>query len=156
MSWVVWLNDPQCKYTSWMHTIPVKCGCWPEQDLSGKEPLTIYPHGCPNFYNFLCENKMVSHPRGRVYSPDEVLNEIFADPDSDLDKNSGEEEYEGESSPEEHSSSEDNIEGIGKWCVGHSQWQQSTTTTTMWNWSWPVHGIYRRCNYCFFVKLEFY
>ena len=108
-------------YTSWMHTIPVKCGCWPEQDLSGKEPLTIYPHGCPNFYNFLCENKMASHPRGRVYSPDEVLNEIFADPDSDLDKNSGEEEYEGESSPEEHSSSEDNIEGIGNWCVGHMQ-----------------------------------
>ena len=57
---------------------------------------------------------MASHPRGRVYSPDEVLNEIFADPDSDLDKNSGEEEYEGEISPEEHSSSEDNIEGIGK------------------------------------------
>ena len=57
---------------------------------------------------------MASHPRGRVYSPDEVLNEIFADPDSDLDKNSGEEECEGESSPEEHSSSEDNIEGIGK------------------------------------------
>ena len=40
---------------------------------------------------------MASCPRGRVYSPDEVLNEIFADPDSDLDENSSEEEYEGES-----------------------------------------------------------
>ena len=55
---------------------------------------------------------MASRPCGRVYSPDEVLNEIFADPDSDLDENSSEEEYEGESFPEEHSSGEDNIEGI--------------------------------------------
>ena len=46
-----------------------------------------------------------------MYSPDEVLNEIFAVPDSDLDENSSEEEYEGESY-QEHSSDEDNIEGI--------------------------------------------
>ena len=55
---------------------------------------------------------MACRPRGRVYSPDEVLNDVFADPDSDLGENSSEEEYEGESSPEEHSSLEDNIEGI--------------------------------------------
>ena len=54
---------------------------------------------------------MASRPRGPVYSPDEVLNEIFADPDSDLDENSIEEEYEGESY-QEYSSGEDNIEGI--------------------------------------------
>lgn len=38
---------------------------------------------------------MASRPPGWVYSPDEVLNEIFADPDSDLEENSTEEEYEG-------------------------------------------------------------
>ena len=54
---------------------------------------------------------MASHPRGPVCSPDEVLKEIFADPDSDLDENSIEEEYEGESY-QEYSSGEDNIEGI--------------------------------------------
>ena len=55
---------------------------------------------------------MASRPSGRMYSRDEVLNEIFAVPVSDLDENNSEEEYEEESSPEEDSSGEDNIEAI--------------------------------------------
>ena len=48
-----------------------------------------------------------------MYSPDEVLNEIFADPNSDLDENSSEEEYEGESFPEEKTTSK----GLKVMCI---------------------------------------
>ena len=76
-----------------MHTIiPVKRGHWPEQETvhCGRQGvLTCLVK------NLLIYSRMVVSSF-IIFSRDKVLNEIFADPDSDLDENS-EEEYEGES-----------------------------------------------------------
>ena len=45
---------------------------------------------------------MASCPCGQRNSPEAGLEEVFADPDSDFEENSSEEEIEGENSPEGH------------------------------------------------------